>query len=143
MTKLITSLFATLVVSLASASTVVLSHPAFATTPGVSFVAPADGATVSSPVHVKFGVQGMKIRPAGEDVKDKTSGHHHLVIDGGAIPEGQAIPTDATHLHFGKGQTEADVPLSPGKHKLTLQLGDGAHRSYGDKMSKSIEITVK
>ena len=31
----------------------------------VSFVQPADGATVSNPVHVVFGVDGMKIAPAG------------------------------------------------------------------------------
>ncbi len=41
------------------------------------------------------------------------SGHHHLVIDAPAPGEGEAIPFDATHLHFGKGQTSADVELAP------------------------------
>lgn len=133
MTKLFTALMAATLITSA----------AYAADARVSFVAPQDGATVSSPVHVKFGITGMKVRPAGEDLKDKTTGHHHLIVDGAFVPEGQNIPTDATHLHFGKGQTEADVPLTPGKHKLTLQLGDGAHRSYGEKLSKTIEITVK
>jgi hypothetical protein len=59
-----------------------------------------------------------------------------------AMPEGQAIPADDMHLHFGKGQTETEVTLKPGEHKLTLQFADGAHRSYGPKMSKTIKITV-
>lgn len=109
----------------------------------VFFVEPKDGATVTSPVHVVFGVTGMKIRPAGEDSTDKTSGHHHLIIDGGPIPEGQVIPANAVNIHYGKGQTEDTVKLSPGKHKLTIQFADGAHRSYGESRSSTINITVK
>jgi hypothetical protein len=32
------------------------------------------------------------------------SGHHHIVVDGKAsfVKPGEAIPFDATHLHFGK-----------------------------------------
>lgn len=100
-----------------------------------------DGDVVSSPVSVKMGVEGMTIAPAGE-VKE-ASGHHHLIIDGGPIKAGEAVPADAQHLHFGKGQTEANVDLAPGKHRLTLQFADGAHRSYGPEMSADVAITVK
>ena len=31
----------------------------------VYFIEPKDGATVTSPVHVRFGVDGMSIAPAG------------------------------------------------------------------------------
>jgi hypothetical protein len=109
---------------------------------GVSFDAPKDGATVKSPVAVKMKVEGMKIRPAGEDANDTTSGHHHLLIDAGPAPEHQVIAADATHLHFGKGQTETEVKLPPGDHTLTLQFADGAHRSYGPAMSKTITVHV-
>ena len=109
----------------------------------VSFIEPKDGATVTSPVKVKMAVEGMKIRPAGEDPNDKTTGHHHLIIDGGAVPEGQAIVNDDKHMHFGKGQTETEIKLPPGEHTLTLQFADGAHRSYGEKMSSTIKIKVK
>lgn len=108
----------------------------------VDFVSPKDGEKVKSPFKVKMDVNGLKIRPAGEDAEDKKTGHHHILIDKAAFPEGQAIPNDAQHLHYGKGQTEAEVTLPPGEHTITLQFADGAHRSYGPKMSKTIKVTV-
>lgn len=109
----------------------------------VSFKSPKNGANVSSPVKVVMSVTGKKIRKAGEDPDDKTTGHHHLLIDEGPTQEGIVVPADATHLHFGAGQTETELKLTPGKHKLTLQFADGAHRSYGPAMSSTIEINVK
>ena len=109
----------------------------------VYFVGLKDGAKVKSPVALKFGLDGLKVRPAGEDVLDYTSGHHHVIVDGAPIPAGQPVPKDATHIHFGKGQTEAKLELKPGKHKLTLQLADGAHKSYGPKFSSTIEVIVE
>jgi hypothetical protein len=109
----------------------------------VFFVSPKEGETVNSPFKVKMGVKGIKIRPADESPDEKTSGHHHIIVDGGSITAGVPIPKDDKHLHFGKGQTETELKLSPGAHTLTLQFADGAHRSYGDKLSKTIRITVK
>ncbi len=109
----------------------------------VSFVSPKNGQVVPTTFKVQFGLMGMKVRPAGEDVKDKTTGHHHLIIDGAFIPEGQVVPTDDTHKHFGKGQTEAEITLPKGKHTLTLQFADGAHVSYGKNLSTTVEVTVK
>ncbi|MGF6371532.1 hypothetical protein OKW40_004282 [Paraburkholderia sp. RAU6.4a] len=108
---------------------------------GVTFVQPADGATVTNPVHVVFGLDGMKIAPAGT-LTDGT-GHHHLLIDGKPLPKGEVVPATNKSLHFGKGQTETDLTLPPGDHTLTLQFGDGAHRSYGPEMSKTITVHVK
>lgn len=110
---------------------------------GVSFLAPKSGATVEKTFKVKFALKGKKLRPAGQDATDKKSGHHHLIVDGSFVPEGQVVPTDETHLHFGKAQKETELTLAPGKHTLTLQLADGAHLSYGEAFSKTIEITVK
>ena len=107
----------------------------------VSFVEPADGATVTSPVKVKFAVSGMEVKPAG-DMASHT-GHHHLLINHDGIKAGEAIPADDTHLHFGKGQTETEVKLAPGTYKLTMQFADGLHRSYGPQFSQSINVTVK
>jgi hypothetical protein len=107
----------------------------------VFFVEPKDGATVQSPVHVVFGVEGMKVIPAGDTTAN--TGHHHLIIDGKPVPKGEAVPADDTHIHYGKGQTETDVKLPPGKHTLTMQFADGLHRSYGPDMSSTITITVK
>lgn len=110
--------------------------------PRVFFEEPKDGAKVKSPFKVKFGLAGMTVRPAGEDPLDKTSGHHHLIINGEPGALGTAVPADETHIHYGKGQTETEVTLAPGKHTLTMQLADGAHLSYGPELSHTITVEV-
>ena len=108
---------------------------------GVYFIAPANGATLSSPFVVRFGLQGMDIRPAGEQISG--TGHHHLLINRESLAAGQAVPVDEAHLHFGKGQTETELKLEPGTYRLTLQFADGFHVSYGKDMSATVTITVK
>ena len=107
----------------------------------VFFVAPQDKATVSSPVQVKMGVEGMTVQPAGE-LKAGT-GHHHIIIDGQALKAGAVVPADATHIHYGKGQTETTLDLTPGTHTLTMQFANGAHQSYGPGLSSTITVTVE
>jgi Domain of unknown function (DUF4399) len=107
----------------------------------VDFIEPKNGAVLSSPFKVVFAVSGMEVSPAGE-LKPNT-GHHHLLINSQAMPQGEVIPFDDTHKHFGKGQTDTEVTLPPGHYKLTMQFANGAHQSYGAEMSKSIEVTVK
>jgi hypothetical protein len=123
---------------------VVMVPPAGAATDGprVFFVEPTDGATVSSPVHVKFGVENFKVEPAGEIHPD--AGHLHLAIDSECEPAGQVFPTDAKHIHYGKAQMEAELTLAPGRHTLCLQAANGAHVVLaGPGLSQSITITVK
>lgn len=105
-------------------------------------ISPQDGATVSSPVNVKFGLKGMGVAPAG--IAFENAGHHHLIIDADT-PAGDApIPADANHVHFGKGQTETSLELKPGKHTLQLVLGDQLHIPHDPVVaSKKITITVK
>lgn len=110
--------------------------------PKVMFLEPADGAKVQSPVKMKFGLEGLKLRPAMEDPVEKISGHHHVVLDDDPVPLGKVVPADAKHIHYGKGETEAELALPPGKHTLTLQLADGAHLSYGEKLAHTITIEV-
>ncbi|MDX1606980.1 MAG: DUF4399 domain-containing protein, partial [Candidatus Competibacterales bacterium] len=88
------------------------------------FIAPEDGATVSNPVRVVFGLRGMGVAPAG--VERDNTGHHHLLIDTGLPPLDQPIPADDHHKHFGHGQTETEITLSPGEHTLQLLLGNYA-----------------
>jgi len=109
----------------------------------ISILEPQDGAVVSGPVTVRFGVKGMDIVPAGE--MKNNSGHYHLLIDTAELPAaGQPIPKDEHHLHFGKGQTETTLTLAPGEHILQLELGDGAHVPHTPPViSKRIKITVK
>ena len=60
----------------------------------VFILEPKDGATVKNPITVKFGVEGMKVVPAGTDEPD--SGHHHLLIDA-TVDDSTAVPADAQH----------------------------------------------
>jgi hypothetical protein len=47
-------------------------------------------------------------------------------------------------VHFGKGQTESSLPLSPGKHTLQLLLADSLHTPHDPAViSKKITITVE
>ena len=107
----------------------------------VSLLEPSNGQIVTSPFKVRFGVQGMKVEPAGDIVAN--SGHHHLLINLDALPAGEAVPFTEKHMHFGKGQTEAEVKLAPGVYKLTAQFANGEHASYGKAMSQTITVTVK
>ncbi len=108
---------------------------------GVFFVEPKDGATVPQEFKVVMGVKGKTVAPAGE-IKEGT-GHHHLLIDTAPVKEGDVIPVDAQHVHFGKGQTETMLKLAPGRHTLQLQFADGAHRSFGPAMASTIHVVVK
>ncbi|MEZ4240395.1 MAG: DUF4399 domain-containing protein [Myxococcota bacterium] len=108
----------------------------------VFFVEPTDGAKLKSPFTVKFGVEGMEVKPAG-DVDGSPTGHHHLIIGATGVEEGKQVPADDKHIHFGKGQTETELTLDPGEYDLTLQFADGMHMSYGDKMASTIHITVE
>jgi hypothetical protein len=109
----------------------------------VYFKLPKDGAEVSSPVKIVMGLDKIKLRIAGENIDDHKSGHHHIIVDGKPIAAGEVVPADPTHLHYGKAQTEAEIKLPPGPHTLTLQLADGAHRSYGPSLSQTIHINIK
>ena len=107
----------------------------------VMLLEPTDGASVSSPFKVRFGIKGMAVAEAGDIVAN--SGHHHLLINQAPIAAGVSVPFSDQHLHFGKGQTEAEVKLAPGTYKLTAQFANGAHQSYGAAMSRTITVTVK
>ena len=108
----------------------------------VYFISPEDGATLENPVIVRFGLKNMGVAPAG--VQTENTGHHHLLVDTGLPPLDQPVPADENHLHFGKGQTEAELTLNPGKHTLQLLLGDFSHIPHNPPVvSRQITITVK
>ena len=108
----------------------------------VYIVSPADGATVSSPVKVIFGLSGAGVAPAGIQAKD--TGHHHLIVDAALPDTNMPVPSDANNLHFGKGQTETIVELSSGQHTLQLLLGDWLHIPHATPVaSEAITITVE
>jgi hypothetical protein len=108
----------------------------------VFIVSPKNGDTVTAPVKVVFGIEGMGLVPAGE--KNDTAGHHHLLVDTDLADAGVPIPADEKHLHYGKAQTEAEIALAPGSHTLQLVLGDYLHIPFDPVIaSEKITITVK
>ena len=108
----------------------------------VAILEPKAGTEVTSPLKVKFGIEGMEVAPAGTDKPN--TGHHHLIIDGKLADMASAIPVDEQHIHFGKGQTEASVTLKPGPHTLQLVLGDKNHVPHVPPVvSEVVTITVK
>lgn len=123
------------------------AHAADAKTPAakasVAILEPANGATVPTTFTVKFGANGVDIVPAGTN--QENSGHHHLLIDTEVLPDmNSPLPTTPTLIHFGKGQTETQITLEPGKHTLQLVLGNYAHIPGATPIvSKKITVTVK
>lgn len=108
------------------------------------FIDLANGDKVTNPIEIRFGLEGMAVVPAGTEKED--SGHHHLLID--TTVEGEALneplPADGQHLHFGGGQTEATLELTPGEHTLQLILGDHNHIPHNPPvMSERVTVTVE
>jgi Domain of unknown function (DUF4399) len=107
----------------------------------VYFIGLTDGATIAPKTVIHFGLRGMGVAPAGSDRQN--AGHHHLLVDTDLPPLDQPIPNDFNHLHYGAGQTEAEVTLSPGTHTLQLLLGDKDHVPHSPPvMSERIRVVV-
>ncbi|TDL87856.1 DUF4399 domain-containing protein [Meridianimarinicoccus aquatilis] len=110
----------------------------------VYFISPSDGATVSNPVTIQFGLSGMGVAPAGYDVDN--TGHHHLLIniDPSDVDMTTSLPASDQVVHFGGGQTEVTKDLPAGTHTLRLLLGDYSHVPHDPPvMSEEITITVE
>ena len=105
-------------------------------------ISPQNGETVTSPVTVRFGLSGMGVAPAGVATPD--TGHHHLIVEAPTPSADAPIPKDEKHIHFGGGQTETTLSLTPGTHTLQLVLGDKDHVMQSPPLvSETVTITVK
>jgi hypothetical protein len=108
----------------------------------VFFITPADGATVANPISIEFGIAGMDVVKAGNNLPN--SGHHHLLIDTDLPNLGLPVPADERHVHFGDGSTRTQISLPPGEHKLQMLLGDYLHIPHNPPLtSAQITITVE
>ncbi|MCU7845735.1 MAG: DUF4399 domain-containing protein [Candidatus Thiodiazotropha sp. (ex Monitilora ramsayi)] len=98
----------------------------------VFFIGLKNGDTVVSPVHIKFGIEGFGITPAGTTDKIRHyAGHFHLLVDLDRLPAlDEPIPRDAFHIHFDRGEAETRLELLPGRHTLQLLLGDEDHEPH-------------
>lgn len=133
-----------------SAMTEAKDTTAILPTQKVFFANLKDSQTIKLPFIIKFGVEGMEVKPAMG--VEPNVGHHHLMVDQGAIPAGTMVPMQKEaegYFHFGKGQLQDTLQLkkyamlTPGYHTLTLQFANSVHISYGPAMSKTITVMVK
>ncbi len=110
----------------------------------VYFIGIEDGATVSNPVTLRFGLAGMGVAPSGVEVEN--TGHHHLLINRTAaeMDLSQPLPASDSLIHFGGGQTQVTTDLPPGEHTLQLVLGDWGHVPHDPPVvSGVLSITVR
>lgn len=108
----------------------------------VFFISPANGDTVTNPVRIEFGIEGMVVAKAGDNQPD--SGHHHLLIDTDLPTLSEPVPADVNHIHFGDGSTSTEITLEPGQHTLCLLLADHQHIPHDPPLvSNPITITVE
>jgi hypothetical protein len=125
------------------ATTAATAKPA-SSAPRVFFVEPKEGATVKSPVKLRFGIENYELAavPQGDvTAARKGMGHHHVGVDTECLPVGTVIPKANPWVHHGGGQTEMDMQLTPGKHRLTLQLGDDTHTTL-EGLCTSVTVNV-
>ncbi|MAI03581.1 MAG: DUF4399 domain-containing protein [Rickettsiales bacterium TMED289] len=110
--------------------------------PEVYFIEPKSGDIVSSTFTVKFGLSNFGVAPAGYDIPK--TGHHHLLVNAG-LPEDLSLPikADQNHIHFGLGQTETEITLEKGAHRLRLLLGNYLHIPHNEPIfSEEIIVIV-
>jgi len=118
--------------------------PAASGQPRVFFVEPQNGATVKSPVHLRFAIENYELAAVPEgtvEVVRQGMGHHHVGVDIDCLPPGTEIPKANPWVHHGGAQTEMDMMLTPGSHRLTLQLGDDKHMTVPG-MCTTITVNV-
>lgn len=106
--------------------------PPAASGPRVFFVGLEDGATVPLTVALQFGAENFTIEPVADGAIHHGAGHYHIGLDTDCLPAGEIIPTADPWIHFGDGSSAIEVTLTPGEHRLVLQVGDGEHRTLPD-----------
>ncbi|NWG25530.1 MAG: DUF4399 domain-containing protein [Pseudorhodoplanes sp.] len=107
----------------------------------VYFINLQDGARVPRTFTIQFGLRNMGLAAAGTAAP--AAGHHHLLVDTPLPALNEPIPSDFGHLHFGAGQSEAEITLAPGEHTLQLLFADADHVPHATPVySQRIRITV-
>ena len=113
----------------------------------VFFVSPKDGETVKSPVRFEFGNENYQIAavPEGEITAEQVRagmGHFHLGVDQPCLPPGVEIPRGKPDwVHFGTGNNNIEMNLTPGQHTFAVQVGDDRHYTV-EGLCETITINV-
>jgi hypothetical protein len=118
------------------------AHTAMALTDSVD-VTVSDEASLSvetnadgSVVDWEAAVENYTIGPTSDGITSNT-GHLHAIIDTDPVPVGEAIPSDAEHVHYGDGSTSGSLDLAKqlgdtyesGEHTIHFQVASATHRA--------------
>lgn len=106
----------------------------------LTLTAPTEGAVVKNPVAISFSTVGLSLAAAGPPKAGE--GYAVLLPDGQPVPEGQPMQRSEQVIHLDDGAAAASLTLGPGAHTVTVQLVDGAGRSYGPALSATVSVTV-
>ena len=108
----------------------------------VFFKQPVDGATVTSPVKIEFGIEGAEVKPAGEDVPN--SGHHHLIINGNGMPAATVMPAAARTSWLGSRSRPKLSWLEAQKaaESRTVEPGNVAALSDNKMVQTALKLSV-
>jgi hypothetical protein len=117
--------------------------------PTMAITGISDGATVKGPkVKVEVAVTNWKLTPAGSALA-AGEGHLHFFVDvpASSIASGQAIPaTDANpaYVHAGKDPLSyREIQLAPGKHTVTVVMGNSSHQALSDLAPQTVTFNVE
>jgi hypothetical protein len=111
--------------------------------PRISFANVSEGDEVTSPVQISFAAENFTIEPVGEGEIHEGAGHYHIGINTHCLPPGEIIPQAAPWVHFGDGSSTIEVQLEPGPAHLSVQIGDGEHRTLDEEgLCAMINLTV-
>lgn len=119
----------------------VMAHAAKPSERKVYFANLKNGDKIEMPFKVEMKAEGLVVEPATAGVTDG-HGHFHIIINQPMPDTGRPIPKDSLHIHYGNGQTEAELDLDPGDHYLILQFAKGDHIPYHPQIAQHIRITV-
>lgn len=86
-------------------------------------------------------LEGVEIVKADGDTSGET-GHFHVFIDKEPAAVGEVIPVEAGIVHT------TDNPimlygLSVGEHAITVVLGDGTHKRFGEDLEEQVTVEVE
>ncbi len=119
----------------------VADGPDTANAPSLKIESPVDFATVSGgSADLKMLVNGITIVKADGDTSGKT-GHFHVFIDRSPARVGEVMPVAPDIVHSAENPIHV-TGLKPGKHTLTVVLGDGAHHRILENVQATVNVNA-
>jgi hypothetical protein len=92
-------------------------------------------------VSLQATVEGIEIVKADGDTSGN-SGHFHVFIDRDPVDVGEVIPKEPGVVHSAENPIKI-YGLSEGEHTLTVVMGDGTHKRFGENLEQEITVDVE